>query len=761
MENARSTVVPIRQAGAQMTNTVNKQNPLRLSAKLLKEYLQKKTGKHLEEVRQQMFIATDVKGMGSLTVDIKTLHKASQHLSAPYLDDVMNNLTIFSNNLNSVADNTLLTSKEVGDFSDLQLVAIDEIENQLLLDDYVANCEGRLADVLYALQQRMEFVVKGKTVKGSNNPFGPYVLLNTYVELIKGEPFSKEEQKILCESFAKSVLTDLGDVLAEINNLFIQANVLATLPKQKIKRSNSVAKKEATSYVHETVPRVVSEPAQNKCKPILTEQSMNFPAMQASAIEPGLYSSLVEMAQAFRTQGGDKVVSDGLRISGEQLPTTELIDALTDIQKTGAIDGVERHDSVRMQIGTSVQLDGQRRPYAEQDDTLIDVVAMFFDVILQDRHLPDVVRAMIAQLQIPILKVAMIDKEFFAKKSHPARRFLNGLSQAGLGVSEKNQQIRSAVFEKMEELVARVLMDFDSDVDVFAELVEEFDVFMEQQQRQMDVIEERSRKVTKGSEQLELTKRQAAYEISLCLKGKSIPEFVKLFLDDAWHDVLVLALLRHEKEPAETKQCIDVMERLVNSVSTTVDDNAKAAIVDGLARLLKDIKVGLENISYDFHESAPFFKELETWHRGLFSASSNKSEDTSSVVIVEIDDDICMKSLEEDLLQQLESELSHMPDDKFSKRANKMQVGDWVEYKSVEGAKLRAKLSWKSAVTLQCLFVNDHGAKALDISVVNVADELRQKRMSIVGQENSPLVERVLQGMKKLLMPKDAAPSTA
>ncbi|MBV1875993.1 MAG: DUF1631 domain-containing protein, partial [Cycloclasticus sp.] len=513
--------------------------------------------------------------------------------------------------------------------------------------------------------------------------------------------------------------------------------------------------------VNEKVARTT--PEQTEIQAASTEQSVQPPMMSMGDIDPTLYTGLVEMAQAYRSQGGDKVISDGLTVSGNQMPTTELIDTLTTLQKEGAVDGVDLKESVRLQIGSMIEVDGQRQPYAEQDDTLIDVVAMFFDVILQDRHLPDTVRAMIAQLQIPILKVAMIDKEFFAKKSHPARKFLNALSQAGLGVSEKNHQIRSTVFEKMEELVARVLMDFDNDIEIFAELFEEFDIFMEQQQRQIDVIEERSRKVTKSTEQLELTKRQAAYEIALRLNGKSIPEFVQLFLDDAWKDVLVLALLRREREPLETQQCIDVIERLVVSVVEPVDGAARNVIIESLARLLKDIKVGLENISYDFHLSAPFFKELESWHRHLLAMGVNEQDDipvAQEVVLVEFDEDLCA-SLEDDLLQELESEIAQMPDDKFSKRANKIEVGDWVEYRSTEGIALRAKLSWKSAVTMQCLFVNDCGAKAMDISLADLAEELRQKRMLVVGHENAPLVERVLAGMKKIMTPNSAEPSFA
>jgi len=765
MENSQTKVVPIRQGEIQIQRnamSIDKRSVINVSAGLLKSYLQKALATHFESIEQRLFDAADNKEMGDVTADIQVLQKASQYLPSLYIDSVIKNLSSFSTEVDAKTGNNFSSPDKQSDWSSLELVATDEIENQLLLDGYISDCESKLPEVLYALQRRVEFISNTKDLKNSKNPFGPAVLMNTYVELIKGESFSKEAHMILFESFSESVLKNLGDVLDEINEQFIQANILPTLPKPKVKISEGAVKKEATSFVNEKVEQVLSQQDQTQAKAPAGEHLGQVPVIPVANIDPTLYTDLVEMAQTYRSKVGEKSVSDGLLVTGEQLPTTELIDALTTLQKEGAVDGVDVNESVRLQIGSKVQIDGERQPYAEQDETLIDVVAMFFDVILQDRHLPDTVRAMIAQLQIPILKVAMMDKDFFAKKSHPARKFLNVLSQAGLGVSNESRQVKSAVFEKMEEVVARVLMDFDNDVEIFSELFEEFDIFMEQQQRQIEVIEERSRKVTKSTEQLELTKRQAAYEIALRLNGKPVPEFVQSFLDDAWKDVLVLALLRREREPAETDECINVIERLIVSVIEPADGKARADILEELGRLLKDIRVGLENISYDFYESAPFFKELESWHKYILM-KEKAQDDTplaATVEVVDFEEELGL-SLEDGLLQELENEVAQMPDDKFSKRANKMEVGDWVEYKSSEGATLRAKLSWKSSVTMQYLFVNDRGVKAMDISMADFADELRQKRVLLVGQEKAPLVERVLEGMKKMMMPNSEEPSLA
>src|SRR5213075_738050 len=64
------------------------------------------------------------------------------------------------------------------------------------------------------------------------------------------------------------------------------------------------------------------------------------------------------------------------------------------------------------------------------DAMTIDIVAMLFDYIFDDRHIPASVKAVLGRLQIPVLKVALLDKAFFSSKAHPARRLLDRLSEA-------------------------------------------------------------------------------------------------------------------------------------------------------------------------------------------------------------------------------------------------------------------------------------------------------------------------------------------
>lgn len=763
MKSARSKVVPIHKAVNNMV--MDKKKLLHSSLTLLDAYLRKRVPAHFVKAEEVICDVENSYYSSEALSEVEALKDMKQRLSTTIIEALSRNILDFLEEIGCQKKGIPFSLAFADELEELSLLPVGEVENKLLLEAHISTCEKKVSKQLHALIIRLESIAEIDFLKESSNPFGPSVLLNTYADLMQLELFSKKMLDVLYQCFCDVVLSDLGDLLDEINQLFINAGVI---PKIPIKKSSEVLS--GNTFIPQT-PEYQYQAAQHQqfsndvnTGPMMGAQGsgMQGSGMQGAAIEPALYGSLQGMAKAYRASSGEQMMSDGLLVSGEQLATGELLSTLTSIQKTDVAAGADVGLSIRSKIGEKLQVDGQRQPYTEQDDTLIDVVAMFFDVILQDRQLPDVVRAMIAQLQIPVLKVAMMDKEFFAKKSHPARKFLNVLSQAGLGACNESHQVKSAVFEKMEEMVARVLMEFDDDVEVFSELFEEFDIFMEQQQRQIELIEERSRKVTKSTEQLELTKRQAAYEIALRLNGKPVPEFVQSFLDNAWKDVLVLALLRREREPAETDDCLNVIERLIVSVIEPADDKARAEMLEGLARLLKDIRLGLEDISYDFYESAPFFKELESWHRHILMKEKGEADIPleATVEVVDFDEELSL-SLEEGLLNELESDIAQMPDDKFSKKVHKMEVGDWVEYKSTEGATLRAKLSWKSAVTMQCLFVNERGVKAMDISMADFADELRQKRMVLVGQEKAPLVERVLEGMKKRMIPNGEEPSLA
>ncbi len=121
----------------------------------------------------------------------------------------------------------------------------------------------------------------------------------------------------------------------------------------------------------------------------------------------------------------------------------------------------------------NVLRDLQESPLGKKANQLesmtIELVAMLFDFIFETKDLPDGIKALLARLQIPVLKAAMLDGAFFAKKSHPSRLLVNALAEAGLGWSPVMGQ-DDPLYRKIEKIVHGILDGFSDNLAIFDEL---------------------------------------------------------------------------------------------------------------------------------------------------------------------------------------------------------------------------------------------------------------------------------------------------
>ena len=107
----------------------------------------------------------------------------------------------------------------------------------------------------------------------------------------------------------------------------------------------------------------------------------------------------------------------------------------------------------------------------------IELVAMLFDFIFDTKDLPDGIKALLARLQIPVLKAAMLDGAFFAKKNHPSRLLVNALAEAGRGWTPV-MGTNDPLYSHIDALVHRILDGFTDDLTIFDEAREKLEKFL-------------------------------------------------------------------------------------------------------------------------------------------------------------------------------------------------------------------------------------------------------------------------------------------
>src|SRR5690554_2159392 len=219
------------------------------------------------------------------------------------------------------------------------------------------------------------------------------------------------------------------------------------------------------------------------------------PATYAEA-GSSLDSATFNELSALLRQGADAGIVSQPAVGSNVLDTGRLLARLNELQATSGGESVA--DQV-MPLREQLQpAEGSGVALAQVDSDVINLVGMLFDFILDDRQLHPVMKSLIGRLQIPVLKVALSDRNFFNRGGHPARKLLNELALAAIGWNEKRPGMRDPLREKIEEVVGRVLAEFTDSVDLFEELLKDFGHFMDLDRRRRELVEQRLRDAEEG-----------------------------------------------------------------------------------------------------------------------------------------------------------------------------------------------------------------------------------------------------------------------
>ncbi len=150
-------------------------------------------------------------------------------------------------------------------------------------------------------------------------------------------------------------------------------------------------------------------------------------------------------------------------ITNNQQATTNSIDSsdlateLSSIQ----IQLLERLSSIEdlaETIKEALDSQGISQQLSKQHQDLINMVGMLFEYILDDHELHSEIRKLISLLQIPVLKLALLDEEFLSNRHHPARDLLNEMTTTGMKCSE-NTSIDDPLICLIEETVRYLISE--------------------------------------------------------------------------------------------------------------------------------------------------------------------------------------------------------------------------------------------------------------------------------------------------------------
>jgi Protein of unknown function (DUF1631) len=188
----------------------------------------------------------------------------------------------------------------------------------------------------------------------------------------------------------------------------------------------------------------------------------------------------------------------------------------------------------------------------------IDFIKLIFDGIIEEESITDEIKTLLLSLQIPVIKAAMLDAEFFVDDQHPARQLLDKIAEAGVGVSEH----KDPVYVSIETIVRKLLNDYDEDVVAFTVALSELNDLTEEIYRNARETEVESQKAVK----LAHAKSVVLQEIRKITIGKELPEGIRTLVLKIWPSMMFNHFLKNGKANDEWVELLMILQKIIESV---------------------------------------------------------------------------------------------------------------------------------------------------------------------------------------------------
>ena len=225
----------------------------------------------------------------------------------------------------------------------------------------------------------------------------------------------------------------------------------------------------------------------------------------------------------------------------------------------------------------------------------IEVVALMFQAILAEERIPPSVRVWFARLQIPVLRVALAEPEFFSALQHPARRLIDRMGSCVLGF-ESN--VGSAALETEIKRVVQVIEQYpETGRRVFQLVYDEFQKFLSTYLSEQGSAS-RFVSVAQQVEQKETLSVQYTIELRKLLDEVPVRDEVRDFLFKVWVEVLAVASVKHGLKHEETTSLKQVATDLLWAASAKPNRTDRARVIQQLPNLLQRLRHGMSLLGY-------------------------------------------------------------------------------------------------------------------------------------------------------------------
>ena len=692
---------------------------------------------------------------------------------------------------------------------ELSLVEDDDLEEKLAVEAIAKRLNNNCDEELRAVSQRMGFLMSEPELQDEANPISPDTIVKALQVACQQMTSGYQAKLTVMRMVEAGMAKEMVGVYRDINTHLISRQVLPQIrrtyhkPQASGSRTAPAAPSSAAAPATATATAAASTSPQAAHDLFATLQQLIAGGIASNAANLSSNSArLAPFVRAPQANGSSVGSTGGLPDLGA-ITSTGLVSALTDIQRQLIAGRAETaqfaammnlHNFVPGETPTAslnflrdIKQQAVATGSNQVDAMTIDIIAMLFDYVFEDKSIPDSVKALLAKLQIPVLKVAIIDKSFFSLKTHPARRLLDVLAEASICFAGQASK-EDPLYQQIESVVDRIHDQFTTDITIFSTMLDQFETFLVARDTASASRAEQSARALYESEKREMARMIAIDEIDRRANSADtdLPITVSAMLRGPWARVLERVYIRDGGRTEHFVEYIEAADNLIWSVTPKLDQGERKRLVSMLPALLKRLQEGMEIAAVEHQERDRFFAALVDCHaaavkaglRGesvtpliqgslatvetapLFEKLINeekvreatlKNINRSGIARIQFTD--TGVEIEEIMArgimvgQEMADETE--PDDAAAFNLNQpipvLKRGAWVEFTPASGSKTRSKLTWISPLKGVYLFTNPGASEALSITPEVLESQFRRGQARLI--EESSLIDRAVNSL--------------
>lgn len=665
------------------------------------------------------------------------------------------------------------TGFNLSSLDNLQLVGEEELEEQLAITNLVNKAQHRFHELIHPLAQRLDLLIEDRRISHDNGPLMPRTICHAFRAATQAVQTDIRIKLILFKLLDRHVMENLATLYLELNGYLIGEGILPEI-KLTVSRANSVT------------------------------ASVKYPPNQPQSGLPdgNTFETLRGLLTAQQNGEGMPLLPQLAGMGQNIVLSEDLLALLGRLQlqalpQDGTSEAIIQPGQIKSLLTSNIgQLlgHGGNASLNHMDSDTIDLIGMLFDFIFNQPELSDGLKALIGRLQIPLLKVAIIDKSFFSKKQHPARALLNSLAQAGINSRHGDEEGEQSLHAKVSEIVERALNEFEQDINLFNELQDEFNTFLSQEQTRYLAQEHERIRLAQAKEFTERARRHIHGLLNERIGERKLPAEILTLLHEGWQEVLLAIYLTEGEGSMRWEIALDLTNDLLWSLEPKTSLEERRQLAQLIPTLIRTLRQGLEDIRWEQIKIDAAFKDLGDIHLACLRGQPINDPDAQprrsydwpqeeageGIMVGEIPMDRLsggfgqsfeelkreIEALEQEMLEEgmdlptqpiyadLEDNIlaasQGIIEDEYTALVRALNPGDWIELMDDRGQAIRAKLEWKGDIVGEYIFVNWRYQVVAERTISGLAADFRRGDARRV--ENLPLMDRALSTVMDTLL---------